>query len=101
MIPPGFQAHARLLQEPWCLTVDQVAKLTAEQVVELYLKPAAKAAERLKGTGGGGQRQAHEEPTWEWFLATYSAAFHGLTLAQIRAKFETIHAAWAAEYGGR
>lgn len=100
MIPPGFALHARLLQEPWCLAVDQVARLTAEQVVELYLKPAAEAAKRLKGQPSPGQRPAHEEPTWEWFLAAWGSQYRGLPLTELRAKFDRLHAAWAAEHGG-
>jgi hypothetical protein len=44
-----IEAHALLLHEPWCLTVEQIAGLTAWQVEHLYLRPARERDERTKG----------------------------------------------------
>lgn len=43
--------HAKLLLEPWCMTPAQVARLTPEQVDELYLKPATRLAEQMRADG--------------------------------------------------
>lgn len=37
-----------LAQEPWCYLPHQIACLTDWQVLELYLKPAAKRAEEMR-----------------------------------------------------
>lgn len=47
-VPLVFHNHAKLLLEPWCLTPAQVARLTQEQVAELYLKPAGRINDILK-----------------------------------------------------
>lgn len=101
MIPACFAAHARLLQEPWGMTPADVAGLTTQQVTELYLRPAVERAEEMRRQSAGGGRRdrlAHQEPTWEWFLATWGGHYRGVSLTDLRAKFDTLHAAWAAEY---
>lgn len=42
------EALTALAQEPWCFHPDQIARLTDWQVVNLYLKPAAKRADAMR-----------------------------------------------------
>lgn len=41
-------SYTALTQEPWCFTVEQIARLTDWQIVELYLKPANERSERMR-----------------------------------------------------
>lgn len=52
-MPDYFKNHALLLMEPWCFHPSQVARMTPEQVGELYLKPAQRLAEQMRKTGDG------------------------------------------------
>lgn len=61
MIPPGFGWHAALLQEPWCLTPDQVARLDERQVKHLYVLPAVRKAKREKGDATGPELTAAQQ----------------------------------------
>jgi len=99
VIPAAFRLHARLLREPWgAFLPHQVADLDERQVVELYLKPAAADAERLKAqTATPGGRTADQEPTWGWFLAAWGSQYRGKTLDELREKFDRLHAAWVKE----
>lgn len=54
MIPAAFAWHALLLQEPWCLTPAEVARLDERQVRTLFVRPAAdRAAARDRGGPAG------------------------------------------------
>lgn len=96
MIADYLIGYAALLQEPWCFTSDQVARLTRMQVEKFYLQPAAERSKSMRDDLDSAS-SAKREPTVsvpiddkESFIGTMSANFPGKPRAKWEADWERL-----------
>lgn len=87
-MPDYFKNHALLLMEPWCFHPAQVARMTPEQVDELYLKPAKRVGEIMKKERGQDDEVinpfADNNVTFNEFANKIRALSPGLTDERVR-----------------